>query len=222
MSTIQNHDIKVSRTAHYSTLGTASSSTKYLIIACHGYGQMAKRFIRKFDAIAGDDVLVVAPEGLSRFYWGGLTGEVVSSWMTKEDRLSEIEDYTHFIEGLYQKYTPLVAQDAKIVLFGFSQGCATIMRWAMHTFPACDHFAFWAGMIPEDINYQPHLDYFADKEVTLFHGDKDPLITPERLAFIKKVIVETGIEGVKEYPYQGEHKIERSFLKTWFEESVRV
>ncbi|MEO0337759.1 MAG: phospholipase [Bacteroidota bacterium] len=218
---IQNHDIKVSRTAHYSTLGTASPSTKYFIIACHGYGQMAKKFIRKFDVIASDEVFVVAPEGLSRFYWGGLTGDVVSSWMTKEDRLSEIEDYSNFIEALYQKYKPLVAEDAKIILLGFSQGCATIMRWAMRTFPECDHFAFWAGMIPEDIDYKPHLDYFTSKSISFFHGDEDPLITPERLAFIQKVIEDTGIKGVKEYPYKGVHKIERSFLKTWFEENIK-
>jgi hypothetical protein len=61
-------------------------------LVTHGYGQLAKTFIRRFEPIMDAQTLVVAPEGLSRFYWGGFDGPVVASWMTREDRLDEIAD----------------------------------------------------------------------------------------------------------------------------------
>lgn len=218
---MSKHTIQVSRTARYSTQGQISSKTRYCILACHGYGQLAEHFIKKFDVLAAEDVFVLAPEGLSRFYWGGLTGEVVASWMTKGGRLDEIKDYCNFLDQLKAQYLAQLPEDCQIILFGFSQGCATIMRWVMSSFPNCQHLTFWAGMIPEDLDYQPHLNYFEDKKIQFFHGDQDPLITADRLQFIRKVILETGLKNVEEIPYSGKHTVVRSALKEWFEQSVQ-
>ncbi|MEN0004839.1 MAG: phospholipase, partial [Bacteroidota bacterium] len=76
---IHEHSIPVTRTAHYATQGQVGPHIRYLCIACHGYGQLAARFIRKFDVVDRADTFVIAPEGLSRFYWGGVTGNVVAS-----------------------------------------------------------------------------------------------------------------------------------------------
>ena len=208
----QHHQLKVSRTAHYSTIGKAGKHIKYVWIACHGYGQLAKRFIQKFNSIASEDTLIIAPEGLSRFYWGGVTGEVAASWMTKGDRLKEIEDYTNFISQLYNHFLPQVSADAKIILFGFSQGCATIMRWVMRAFPRFHSLVFWAGMIPEDLDYRPYLSYFSDKTIYFIYGTEDEFLTPPRLDFIQNFIKKQNLV-VEESTFEGPHKIIRSELK---------
>ena len=79
------HHIPVKRQARYYTLGTLDTNTKHVYIVLHGYGQLASQIIHKFDDMA-DEVFIIAPEGLSRFYWDGMTGTVGASWMTKEDR----------------------------------------------------------------------------------------------------------------------------------------
>lgn len=218
---MENHTLQVARTARYSTQGQISKHTRYCILACHGYGQLAEHFIKKFDILAKDDLFVIAPEGLSRFYWGGFTGDVVASWMTKGGRMDEIQDYVGFLDQLKEKYLDQLPENCQVILFGFSQGCATIMRWVMQRFPTCQHLAFWAGMIPEDLNYHPSLDYFKDKKIHFFHGDQDPLITPERLAYIREVISESGLPNVQEQPFLGKHTVVRSVLKDWFDQSVR-
>jgi predicted esterase len=218
---MQQHSISVQRTAHFSTYGELSEQTRYVILACHGYGQLAKHFIRKFDILDQKDTFVIAPEGLSRFYWGGLSGDVVASWMTKEDRLEEIADYCAFLDTLYAKYLVQLPKETKIILFGFSQGVATIMRWAIHSLPKCDGFVCWAGMIPEDIDYTPHLDYFQNKKLHVFYGDNDPLITAEHLPFLRKVIEDSQLPNIVEHNYSGKHSVERSVLKDWFEEHIR-
>ena len=79
---MQIHSISVPKTAHYCTLGEPGPHIKYFWICCHGYGQLAKRFIRKFERIHQEDTLVVAPEGFSRFYWKDFTGDVVATHMS--------------------------------------------------------------------------------------------------------------------------------------------
>jgi len=219
---MEHHTLSVKRTAHYSTRGELGEQTRFVILACHGYGQLARHFIRKFDILDAEDTFVIAPEGLSRFYWEGLTGDVVASWMTRQDRLEEIVDYCAFLDTLYEEYLSDLPKDCQVILLGFSQGVATIMRWAMRSFPRCSTFVCWAGMIPEDIDYSPHLDYFKDKNIHVFYGDKDPLITADKIPFLRKVIKDSQLPNIQEHRYAGKHSVERSVLKEWFEETFRL
>src|SRR2546422_2073748 len=66
--TPQEHHLPVSRTARYYTLGEPGRGTRQLWFVCHGYGQLAGRFIRHFEQLNDGSRVIVAPEGLSRFY----------------------------------------------------------------------------------------------------------------------------------------------------------
>ncbi|MCB0589398.1 MAG: hypothetical protein KDD06_29200 [Phaeodactylibacter sp.] len=207
-----NHTISVPRTAHYSTIGEAGDQTRFFWIACHGYGQLAQDFIQPFRAIAAADTFILAPEGLSRFYWGGFTGKPVASWMTREGRLHEIADYSNYLTTLYDLFLGLMQPDVHIILLGFSQGCATQMRWAMRTFPAFHHLIFWAGSIPEDLDYRPRLGYLSDKSLHFVYGNQDQFLTPERVAQQRELIRANGLE-VREHTFEGKHTVEEEPLK---------
>jgi len=214
---MQKRSLSVQRTAHVYTLGQPGPEVRNIIIACHGYGQAAERFIRKFDGVAaGDDTLVVAPEGLSRFYWGGFDGEVVSSWMTRGDRLDEIDDYSGYLSQLLAQVQPQCAPDAQLILLGFSQGCATIMRWVVRTQPEAAHLVFWAGSIPEDIDYAPLQGYFADRQLHSFLGDADPFLTAEAIAAHEAMLAQKGL-AVHKHAFAGKHTIVRPVLQDWYE-----
>lgn len=214
---IKHHSIPVIRTAHYATLGEVGPHIRYFCIACHGYGQLASRFIRKFEAVEREDTFILAPEGLSRFYWGGLTGDVVASWMTKGNRLDEIADYSKYLSTLYELYTSQLHPDVKIMLLGFSQGCATQVRWLMREKPHFHQLTLWAGAIPEDIDYSPERDYLADKDILFVYGTKDQFLTPERIAMHNELIKEKGLT-VRQRTFEGEHTIDRDMLATVFQE----
>ena len=213
---MENHKIKVTKTAHFSTIGKPGPNIKYCWIVCHGYGQLAKNFIRKFDQFDDGQTLVIAPEGLSRFYWGGFTGEVVASWMTKGDRLDEIADYANFLSTLYQEFIPQLSPDVKIILLGFSQGVATQFRWVMRAFPRFHHLILWAGLVPEDLDYRLHQAYFADKQLHFIYGTKDPFLTDKRLAFHQEVIQKNNLI-ISVETFNGEHKVDRKVLQDVFE-----
>ena len=211
--TPQHHSISFEKTAHYSTLGEASPKVKYLWIVCHGYGQLAKHIIHKFTDILSEEHFFIAPEGLSRFYWNEAKGQVGASWMTKENRLDEIKDYSNYLQQLYEQYTDKCASDVKLVGFGFSQGAATIWRWVMEKQPKISSLIMWGGMTPEDLNYTPHKEYFSDVKLSAVYGLHDQYLTQDRIDFQLNFEKEQGLD-IKHYTFEGKHEVKRDILKS--------
>jgi len=153
---MEQHFIPVNKKARYITLG--NSSAKKILVVLHGYGQLTEFFIKKFEALIDNDYLIVAPEGLHRFYLKGSSGRVGASWMTKELRELDIEENNHY---LTQLLNVLVQQnpEIEISILGFSQGGATAARWIackqMDAFLRkgnIKHFVLWASVFPPDLN----------------------------------------------------------------------
>src|SRR5207247_10756362 len=65
---LQEHHLTVSRTARYFTLGESPRGAEEGWFACHGYAQLAGRFLEKLRVLEDRRRYVVAPEGLSRVY----------------------------------------------------------------------------------------------------------------------------------------------------------
>ncbi|MDX1494920.1 MAG: hypothetical protein R3253_12705, partial [Longimicrobiales bacterium] len=105
MSQAREHHLAVTKTARYWTLGDEDGAHDVWFVL-HGYKQLARRFLRRFEGIDRRRRLIVAPEGLSRFYvrsGGGRHGAesvVGASWMTREERLVEIADYVGYLDRL--------------------------------------------------------------------------------------------------------------------------
>ncbi len=209
---MQTHKVVIPKTAHYYTLGEPGTHIKYFWLVCHGYGQAASNYIRKFESIKQDDTFVVAPEGLSRFYWEGFTGDVVASWMTRKDRLDEIKDYAHYLTKLFYYYKGQLPDDVVIVLMGFSQGVATQFRWIMREFPDFDFLILWAGLIPEDLDYHPHKAYFDHRSLYFVFGDQDQFLTAKRLEDHIALINRFQFH-IHPHQFQGKHVVDRSVLQ---------
>ena len=121
--------IAVARTARVFCIGPPIASASRVLYALHGYGQLPAYFLRKFEPLAEAGWTVVAPEGLHRFYTEGTSGRVGASWMTREDRATDIGDYLAYLAQVQERF-PLPS-NGRAVLLGFSQGVATAARWAV-------------------------------------------------------------------------------------------
>ena len=202
--------IIVPKSARYFTLGQPSKAIKTVWIVCHGYGQLAKNFIRRFDTVMNEQTLVIAPEGLSKFYLGGVTdNQVGATWMTREDRLNEIADYANYLDTLLDHIKNQVDENAQIILFGFSQGVATIMRWLQASYPEINEIILYGGAIPEDIDYDQA--YFDKRAKLILLGDQDMYLTPNRVKLFKELVKNKGL-SFDWAEYEGEHRIYREVL----------
>ena len=140
------HRLTVPRSARCYTQGGSAATEAWLLL--HGYGQLATRFLRGFAPLATPSRLLVAPEGLSRFYLEAGAGKVGASWMTKEDRASEIADYLGYLDQVRRELIPPVP----LTVLGFSQGVATAARYAVAAAPAPVRLVCWGGLVPEEIS----------------------------------------------------------------------
>lgn len=216
---MQEHQLTVGRTARYYTLGKMDRPVKQVWFVCHGYGQLAGRFLRSFDVIDDGTRLIVAPEGLSRFYLGGSTGEhgpdakVGASWMTREDRLSEIEDYVRYLDALYAEVFGRVDRSAvKLIALGFSQGAATVSRWISRGGARADRLVLWGELVPPDLDLEAAKQTLRALELSLVYGREDRFVTAEKIAEAEARLWSHGIT-YRLLTYDGGHELHDGVLQ---------
>jgi predicted esterase len=209
-----NHSIVVPRTARYSTLGQVSDQTTDVWFVVHGYGQLAPFFIKKFEAILDQNTFVVAPEALSRFYMEGFTGRVGATWMTREEKQSEITDYVNFLNMVYdQTLANIDPKKVRIHVLGFSQGTTTVCRWLMNGHAKFDRLILWAGFFGNGIEDVLSADLVANKQVQFIYGTEDEFLVKLDLEAYQKNLL-TGIPNMKISNFEGGHLIPIDVLKS--------
>jgi predicted esterase len=179
---IRSKQIKVEKTARYYTLGTNDSNIKNVWLVCHGYGQLARYFINKFKVLADDKTLIIAPEALNKFYLNGFSGRVGATWMTKEARELDIDDYCLYLDRTYNELSQEVDfSHVRFSVLGFSQGTATVCRWLAHSGIKVHQLVLWAGIFPPDLNtdFEFSIKNFLENKITIVYGLEDPMLKQE-------------------------------------------
>ncbi len=145
------HYLKVEKTAKIVSSGNPNPNLKQVWLVAHGYGHLANYFINKFETLNAPEHMVIVPEGLHRYYLNGFSGKVGASWMTKEEREKDINDYCNYLDKVYEAFIFPLGVKVIINAFGFSQGGATICRWVAKTKHVIDNIIMWGSVIPPDM-----------------------------------------------------------------------
>lgn len=209
---MQQKNIIIPKTARYFILGDPTKEIEHVWIVCHGYAQLANYFIRNFECLNNGRHLIIAAEGLHRFYWQGFTGRVVASWMTKEDRLEDIKDYCNYLDLLYEDVlVSLKNKKVKINVLGFSQGTATVLRWLTAKKPIVNNLFLWGGTFPADIDFQMDKDYFKTIKTFFVMGDKDEYNDGSTIIRMEKILHKNEIP-FEFVSFGGTHVIDKDTL----------
>ena len=212
---MKEHHLSVTRTARYVTTGNADNPQQVWFI-CHGYRQSADRFVRYFSVLDDGSTYIVAPEALSRFYLGDERGPhgpdtiVGASWMTREDRLSEISDYVGYLDALYERiFAQIDRSTVTVHVLGFSQGVDTVSRWVDRGRVRPDHVIFWAGIVPDDVDLERRESPFEGLKLSVILGDHDDIATPERVEQLQAKLQPLDYELVR---FDGGHHLNKDVL----------
>ena len=201
---ITEHYIPVNKSARYFVL---KPKTKHLalVYALHGYGQLGPYFVKQFQALADQGVVVVAPEGLHRFYINGYSGRVGASWMTKEDRETDIKDYLNYLNVFHQEIQQEY-RDLPLHLLGFSQGVATACRWIGTSDIDFQSLILYASVFPNDFDFEVNRERLTKMKRIIAYGDKDQFspeeTIEEKINWLKKKNVEPEL-----IRFKGGHEI---------------
>lgn len=208
---MQERHITVEKTARYFTIGS-EDKPREVWIACHGYTQLADQFIRLLASLDDGTRLIVCPEGLNRFYTDHESRRVGAGWMTSEDRLVEIDDYTRYLDKLYASVFERLDRSAvECHVLGFSQGVATTCRWVVHGEVTVDRLIMWGGLLPPDIDLISQKQKLTESHLTIVLGDEDELVSS------RDRIRQEGELREHEIPFNtivfsGGHRLDRSVL----------
>lgn len=202
----------------YYTKGELGSGTKSIWFVLHGYGQLAKYFLNKFNLVSEAGAYVIAAEGLSKFYLEDVTSRarsgnnrVGATWMTRENRQTDIENYITYLNRIYYQEVPNDFK-GKITILGFSQGAATATRWAIEGNPLFHRLILWAGVLPPDMNFDKANDVLRNKKVIEVFGKSDPYLTEDRLKELKDLNNQINIHP-EIIEFEGGHEINEPVLQ---------
>lgn len=202
----EEHRISFEFTGRYRVLGTPGESIKHLWIVCHGHGHLAEYFVKQFSCLDDGSHLIVAPEGLSKYYLKGFSGRVGATWMTKEDRLNDIDNYLQYLKAVYGEVRKQLKEEVKVTLFGFSQGAATISRFAAHTDVWFDRLVLWAGIFPPDLPPIQSVSRLEGKPVYWVYGTKDPFLNQGIMDEQGKIADQIKVTP-EVFSFEGEHEL---------------
>ncbi|QQR87293.1 MAG: phospholipase [Flavobacteriales bacterium] len=205
MAAAEQH-ISVPRTARYYTLGAEGSREMWLVL--HGYGQLARYFLHHFEGLE-EGRLIVAPEGLSRFYLDGSFGRVGASWMTREDRETEIADQITYLDALAARVSGKAALPVNVL--GFSQGVATACRWAAMGRTRIQRIVVWGGSMPPELGQDPTAHPWRECRFDLVHGKADTVVGADVLERNAALLRSTSVPFTV-HEHDGGHTLDRLLL----------
>lgn len=216
---ITEHHLTVTRTARYYALGDPAAAPRDIWIVCHGFGQLARSFIEPFRAIARPGRLVIAPEALNRYYLnreGGRAGanaRVGGTWMTREDRLAEIEDYVRYLDLLVREVSGGdVSPNVRVTALGFSQGAAVVARWLVHGEARLDRVVLWCGLLPPEIDPEGSArSRLARADLHLVCGREDTMVDAGQLRTQAQLLSRADVPH-RVVEFAGGHELDRATL----------
>jgi predicted esterase len=198
--------IQASKTFRYFTLGNPETAKK-LIFVLHGYGQLPEYFIQKFKSLE-NDYLIVAPEGMHRFYLKGSSGRVGASWMTKEERITDIADTINYLNTLYHQVANQFETN-KISVLGFSQGAATAARWFYSNEKLASELIIWASVFPPDLEISSEINPSTTSKNKFVIGTQDEYFNVEQQNELMEFYKTKGFEV---FQFDGKHDIDTSTI----------
>ena len=210
------HHLRVQRTARYHMLGNASTAEELWVVV-HGYGQLGRFFLNNFNGMESNSRCIVAPEALSRFYLDSAHSRVGATWMTREERLLEVDDHVAYLDALVAKLMEQAPQGLRVKALGFSQGVATVSRWALKGNTKLQKMILWAGSLPPELDQQT-LSVWRNIHVDLVLGDRDEYAKAGDLEAMDRRLELAGVSR-QSHRFSGTHKLEPVLLERLLDRS---
>jgi predicted esterase len=213
------HRLKVARTARWGLIGALGGTTKRIWIVLHGYGQRAAEFGAFAEWPADISAAFVFPEALQRFYVAEpnathANAPVGASWMTRDARFDDIADNHGYLDNLLSVATAEAPQ-ARVSVFGFSQGGSTAARWAearARDGAPLASLVLWGSLLPPETDIGPD----APLRVTPLKyvcGTRDKWVTQARIQ-AESARLEAASFPFEAYRFDGGHRLDDDTLRT--------
>lgn len=125
-----------------------------MIVGFHGYAEAVDTHMARLEAIPElSGWTIVCIQGLHQFY--NRRGDVVSSWMTSQDREAAIDDNLRYVRSVITEAIHQNGEPQALVYQGYSQGVAMAWRAALLGARRVDGLAVFGGDVPPEFGVRP-------------------------------------------------------------------
>jgi predicted esterase len=128
---------------------------------------------------------------------------VGATWMTREDREFEIQDYVRYLDAVVEDIGPVPST----TVLGFSQGVATAARWVVLGWVQPDRLILWGDYLPPDLDMELASSALEDTELVIIRGNEDPALDEESKMKEEERLQSAGIT-YQVLVYSGGHEID--------------
>ena len=207
------HSISFEFSSSYITYNKLTDTTENIWIVFHGYGQLSKYFIRRFDVLDSEKNYIIAPQGLSKFYVDEDYKNVGASWLTKEDRGSDLLNQQKYLIKLMDELKLKIDfSKIKINFFGFSQGVSALTRLLMNYNMKVNNVIIWAGWVPDEF-FNINKDVLKDTNLFFVVGNKDKYYNNPIIKGYLKKFKKILNKEIDYSVFDGGHIVDRKVLK---------
>lgn len=206
--------LTIQRRVRYAVLEAPEPPATEIWFVLHGYNQLAHRFLRYFQPIHEGARQIVSAEGLHRQYIDHAARTVGASWMTSEDRQTDIQDYVAYLDLLYARVLDgeKRPENLRIVALGFSQGAHTLCRWLAFGAARIDRAILWGETVPPDLDLAEHGAALSEADLQLVVGDDDEFLGPAAVAAHEARLRDAGVP-FESHSFEGGHRIHAEILR---------
>jgi predicted esterase len=208
-SNIEFMSMVVDRHARIGIVGNRETASEVWLLL-HGHGMLARGMLHWFKGAEREGRLLVAPEGLSRFYTelSGGKRTVGASWVTREELQNELSDMTQYLEAAVEKFVP---GGVPLHVHGFSQGVSAATRWVVSSARPVARLVCWAGTVPQEVTADDIKRKLVHEPLHLVVGNSDTRVTPEQVEADAARFRSEGVP-VELHRFAGGHNVDRDVL----------
>ena len=204
---MKKHFLKIEKSVRYFSLGEPSKAIKNVWFVLHGYAQNADDFLNCFEGLLDEETLIVAPEGMSHFYWKDFSSDPVSSWMTSLDRTQDVADINNYLNLLKLNVTKEIGHsDFNFHCAGFSQGVPIAMRWVVMENIEIQSLVMIAGQVAHDVLPSKLVELSKKNALYYLYGNKDRFIDDKTVTQMKE-LYSKDIVNFNVYRFEGRHEV---------------
>ncbi len=178
-----------------------------LVVGFHGYGENADVHLEQLRRLPGANRWVLcAVQALHPFY--NRAGEVIASWMTREQREHAIEDNIRYAASVVAEVKRELPVSQRLAYLGFSQGAAMAYRAAAGSGHPCLGVVVLGGDVPPELELRD-LSHFPP--VLLGKMKHDVELLRKKGVDIRPCVFEGGHEWTNEFRAEAGRFLEEVF-----------
>jgi predicted esterase len=203
-------EVSYNTTNSYSTLNTLTDKTKNVWFVCHGIGYLSRYFLKYFDELNSEENYIIAPQAHSKYYLGSAYKHVGSSWLTKENTATEIENVMNYFDAVLEAEN--LPSSLNIIMFGFSQGVSVAVRYVSKRKLKCTQLVLLAGGIPKELNADDFTFLKGKTKVSLIYGTQDEYLSTTFLGDAKQRFYDLFGNDAQINTFEGKHEVPKEVI----------